>query len=568
MTSTSSAGAPPPSVAQTLEQALAALKAGNLAEAEALYGAVPADDEKHTVALGMRGVIQGLRGDLAGAEQMLSAALAHDPGFAVGWYNLGMVCKRLGRGEQALASYDRALAIEPGFAAAHASRGIALSEFGCFEEALASLDRALAIRPDLADARCHRGFVLLKLRRFADAVAACDDALAAHPGQPQVEPHVEAQLHSNRGIALCEIDRYADAVGSFERGLALNPRYPEAWSNHGVALTKLRRFEEALASYAGALAIDPGYAEAHYNEAHLRLLMGDFERGFPKYEWRAKMKGAPVMPDFGKPWWSGEEDLAGRKIMLLGEQGFGDVIQFCRYAPLLAARGGTVILAVSARLKSLVASVGGASLVLGSQDALPQFDVCARLLSMPLAFKTRIDNIPATIPYLRPSDAVVPQWRERIGRGTRRKVGIVWAGSPHHRNDRHRSIGLRALLPAFVQAGVQLFSLQKDLRDGDAELLRGCGHITHLGDGLASFDDAAAAVSSLDLVVSVDTALAHLAGALGKPVWILLPFIADWRWLIDRPDSPWYPTARLFRQQRIGDWDAVTAQVAEELSPL
>jgi len=536
MTNTSPAGAPPPSVAQTLEQALAALKAGNFAEAEALCGSVPADDAKHAVALGMRGVISGLRGDLAGAEQMLSAALAHDPGFAVGWYNLGMVQQRLGRGEQALAS----------------------------------LDRALAINPNLADARFHRAFILLTLRRFAQAVAACDDALAADHGPAQVEAEfqAQAQLHSNRGIALCELDRYADAVASFERGLALNPRYPEAWSNRGVALTKLRRFDEALASHDRALAINPGYAEANYNEAHLRLLMGDFERGFPQYEWRAKMKGAPVMPDFGKPWWSGEEDLAGRKIMLLGEQGFGDVIQFCRYAPLLAARGATVILAVSARLKSLIGSVSGASQVLGSQDAVPDFDVCARLLSMPLAFKTRIDSIPATIPYLRPSDAVLPRSRQDIGRGTRPKVGIVWAGSPHHNNDRHRSIALRALLPAFAQAGVQLFSLQKDLRDGDAELLRGCGHITHLGDELASFDDAAAIVSALDLVVSVDTALAHLAGALGKPVWILLPFIPDWRWLLDRPDSPWYPTARLFRQQRLGEWDAVIAQVAGELSAL
>jgi tetratricopeptide (TPR) repeat protein len=563
MTSTSPADAPPPSVAQTLEQALAALKAGNLVEAEALYGSVPADHEKHAVALGMRGVIYGLRGDLAGAEQMLSAAVAHDPGFAAGWYNLGMVRGR-GQAGQALASYDRALAIEPGFAAAHAGRGIALCDLGRFDEALASLDHALAIKPDLAEARFHRGFVLLKLRRFAQAVAACDDALAAHPGEPQVE----AQLHSNRGIALCELDRYADAVASFERGLALNPRYPEAWSNRGVALTRLLRFDEALASHERALAIDPGYAEAHYNEAHLRLLMGDFERGFPKYEWRARMKGAPVMPDFAKPWWSGEEDLAGRKIMLLGEQGFGDVIQFCRYAPLLAARGGTVIVAVSVHLKSLIASVSGASLVLGSQDALPDFDVCARLLSMPHAFRTRIDSIPATIPYLRPSDAVLSRWRERIRPGSRPKVGIAWAGSPHHHNDRHRSIGLRALLPAFAQAGVQLFSLQKDLRDGDAELLRACGHITHLGDELASFDDAAAIVSTLDLVVAVDTALAHLAGALGKPVWILLPFIPDWRWLIDRPDSPWYPTARLFRQQRLGDWDAVIAGVAGELSAL
>ncbi len=528
MTNTSSAAdASLPAIAQTLERALAALKAGNLGEAEALYGSVPADDAKHAVALGMRGVIYGLRGDLAGAEQMLSAAVAHDPGFAICWYNLGMVQKRLGRGGQALAS----------------------------------LDRALAINPNLADARFHRGLILLTLRRFAEAVAACDDALAAHPGQSQVE----AQLLSNRGIALCELDRHQDAVASFERGLALTPGYPEAWSNRGVALTKLRRFDEALASHGRALAIDPGYAEAHYNEAHLRLLMGDFERGFPQYEWRARMKGAPVMPDFGKPWWSGEENLAGRKIMLLGEQGFGDVIQFCRYAPLLAARGGTVILAVSAQLKSLIGSVSGASQVLGSQDAVPDFDVCARLLSMPLAFKTRIDSIPATIPYLRPSEASLPQWRERIGPGSRPKVGIVWAGSPHHNNDRHRSIGLRALLPALAQTGVQLFSLQKDLRDGDAELLRGCGHITHLGDELASFDDAAAIVSALDLVLSVDTALAHLVGALGKPVWILLPFIPDWRWLLDRPDSPWYPTARLFRQQRLGDWDTVIAQVAGEL---
>jgi Tetratricopeptide repeat/Glycosyltransferase family 9 (heptosyltransferase) len=404
----------------------------------------------------------------------------------------------------------------------------------------------------------NRGLTLLTLKRFEEAIAANEEALAIDSGH--------AQAYSNRGIALCEIERCEEAVASFDRGLAVTPRYAEAWSNRGVALLKLRRFDEALASYAQALAIDPGYAEAHYNEAYLRLLTGDFERGWAKYEWRGKVKGAPVMPDFGKPSWSGEPDLAGKTILLLGEQGFGDVIQFCRYAPMLATRGSKVILAVSTRLKSLLSSLGGVSQILGSKDALPQFDVYGRVLSMPLAFKTRIDSIPATVPYLRASDAGLQQWRERVAAGTRPKVGIAWAGSRN--NDRNRSISLRDVLPLLAQTGVQLFSLQKDLRDGDAEFLHDFGQVTHLGGELATFDDTAAIVSRLDLVVSVDTSLAHLAGALGKPVWVLLPFFPDWRWLLDREDSPWYPTARLFRQERVGDWKSVIMRVAVALSAM
>jgi hypothetical protein len=296
------------------------------------------------------------------------------------------------------------------------------------------------------------------------------------------------------------------------------------------------------------------------------LLLGDFDRGWEELEWRWQTPAcAPWRRDFVQPLWRGEEPLAGRTILLHAEQGFGDAIQLARYAPLVAAQGARVVLEVPAPLTALCSRIAGVAAVVTRGERLPDFDCHCPLLSLPLAFRTRPATIPATIPYLSADEDRVRAWRQRLPETRMRRVGIAWAGNSSFQGDRTRSIGLARLSPLLAAPGVTFFSLQKELRDGDCDILRGNPHVMHLGDAMEDFSDTAAIMACLDLVISSDTSVAHLAGAVGRPVWVLLQYVADWRWLLDRRDSPWYPTARLFRQPELDDWDSVIRQVRDEL---
>jgi hypothetical protein len=329
--------------------------------------------------------------------------------------------------------------------------------------------------------------------------------------------------------------------------------------NRGVTLHHLKRFEEALASYAGALAARSDYADAHYNEAHCRMLLGDFPRGWEKHESRWDM---PLFRhrrrNFVQPQWSGSDDVAGKT-------GFGDTIQFCRYAPLVAARGARVILEVQEPLRELMRTLDGVAQILARGEPLPDFDLHCPVLSLPLAFGTQVATIPSATPYLRASAAAVRHWSARLGARDRPRIGFAWSGSPLHENDHSRSIGLGSFLQLFAGVDAAFVSLQRDIRAGDAAVLQGRSDVLHFGEEFEDFSDTAAMISNLDLIISVDTGVVHLAGALAKPVWVLLPFVSEWRWLLDREDSPWYPTARLFRQDETRAWDAVIARVRAAL---
>ena len=306
-------------------------------------------------------------------------------------------------------------------------------------------------------------------------------------------------------------------------------------------------------------------AEAHFSQGLALLSIGNFKRGWEQYEWRWATKGYAPKRDFVQPRWRGAEDLSGRTILLHSEQGFGDTLQFVRYAPLLAAKGARVVLQVPPPLKALMAGLAGVDVIVAQGDTLPAFDCHCPLLSLPLAFATTLLSIPAATPYLHANAGSVAKWQALLGERSGPRVGLVWSGNPNHKNDRNRFISSARLLPLLAVPGVRFVSLQKDLREGDAEVLRNRSEITHIGDQLDDFADTAAAVSLLDLVITVDSVVAHLAGALGKAVWVLLPFSPDWRWLLEREDSPWYPSARLFRQPHTGDWDSVIGRVREEL---
>ena len=434
------------------------------------------------------------------------------------------------------------------------------SLLGKKETAVATFDRALKVRPDYAEALSNRGLAVHELKRFDEALGSFEAALKVQPD------HAEAL--SNRGLTLHELKRFDEALASFDQALKVRPDFAEALSNRGLTLKELKRFEEALASFDRALKVRPEFAKAQVNGALCRLLMGDLDHGWEENERRWEL-GPPndQKRNFTQPAWLGANEITGKTILLHAEQGFGDAIQFCRYVPLVVERAAQVILEVQQPLATLMSSLPGGAQIISRGDPLPNFDVFCPLLSLPLAFGTRLETIPSQTPYLRASSQAVTDWKRRLDPRHHLAIGLAWSGNPIHPNDHNRSIELRSLLP-LLNFDATFVSLQKDVRIDDVTVLQDQRDLLHFGDALENFSDTAALISNVDLVISVDTSVAHLAGALAKPVWVLLPFVPDWRWLLDRNDSPWYPTARLFRQDDARAWDNVIARVHAALYEL
>ncbi len=540
-----------------------------LDEALASYDCALALRPDHAEALRNRGATLHKLKRLDEALASYDRALALRPDYAEALYNRAITLHELKRFGEALASYDRALALQPDYVGALNNRGITLHQLKRFDEALASYDRALALQPDHAEALYNRGVTLHELKRFDEALASYDRALALRPD------HAEAL--DNRGNTLHELKRFDEALASYDRAVALQPDHAEAFCNRGVMLHELMRLDEALASYDHALAVRPDYVDAHFNKSVLQLLKGDFAAGWREYEWRRRKEEnlTILRRDFAQPLWLGETAIADKTILLHSEQGFGDTIQFCRYVPLVAARGARVLLEVPPPLKDLMASLAGVSQVISAADELPYFELQCPLLSLPLAFRTSLETIPVQTPYLFGAAAKKSAWRARLGARDQPRVGLVWAGDPRkqvpnaHRIDRMRSLEFDQLAPILRIAGCEFYSLQKG-EHALAQLRNSalCQRVVDCADDLHDFSDTAALIDNLDLVIAVDTSVAHLAGALGKPFWLLNRYSTCWRWLIDRDDSPWYPTARLFRQQAPGDWSGVIGRVVFELEKL
>jgi tetratricopeptide (TPR) repeat protein len=492
------------------------------------------------------------------ALESYERALALRPHNALTLNNRGNALRSLGRHAEAVASYDQAIAIDKNYAEALNGRGVALRELNRLEAALASFDAALLARPHHIKALANRSALLQVLGRPAQALAGYDKLVSLK------QDHTEA--HYNRGIALRDLRRLPEALASFDRALALRADDADALNNRGLVLRDLKRPREALESFDRALAIAPDNAETHVNRSCLCLLMGNYEEGWKEFEWRWRVGMiARWQRDFRQPLWLGEKPLAGKTVLLHAEQGFGDAIQFVRYAPLVAAAGAKVIIEAPPPLKELFAGIAGVAQVVVPGEAPGDFDYHCPLLSLPLAFKTTAITVPATVPYLSAPQERIEKWQGALAHTGRPRVGIVWAGNPAFTYDQTRSVGLTPLLPLLATPGIDFYSLQKDLRNGDRQRLASFPSVMHLGDSLADFADTAAVIAALDVVISSDTAIAHLAGALGKPTWILLQHVADWRWLTDREDSPWYPRARLIRQPQAGDWDSVINRVKNGL---
>lgn len=587
-------------IQEAFRQAVALHQHGRFAEAEAVYQDILRQDPTFFEALHLLGVVALQTRRTRESVELITKAIALNPNVAAAHINLGSALIALTRFAEALPSFDNAIALRPDFAEAHNNRAAALNALKRHEQALKSCDTALALKPDYPEAHNNRADALNALKRHEEALASCDRAIALKSNYPEA--------HNNRGNALNALARHEEAIASYDKAIALNANYAEAHNNRGNALYNLAQPEQALASYEKAVALRPNYAEAHnncgnassylkdcetalvrydraialkpdyadshFNKSLLLLLMGHFEQGWQLYEWRKKKANPIAARPYRQPLWLGERNIAGKTILLYEEQGLGDTIQFCRYAKLVAELGAKVILEAPPQLTRLLGSLSQGVEIVETGAPLSDFDYQCPLLSLPLAFKTSLSNIPANIPYLKADLQKSLSWKEKLGEKTKARVGLVWSGGirpnqPVSVNNR-RNIPLSKLVP-LKHPNIDFYSLQKG-QPGESELgelKRGNWNgpeIIDFSSQLSDFSDTAALMENLDLLITVDTSTAHLAGALGKPVWILNRFDTCWRWLLERTDSPWYPTAKLYRQEKGEDWAHVIQRVKKDLA--
>ncbi|WP_322049292.1 tetratricopeptide repeat protein [Paraburkholderia sp. J67] len=589
--------------AVSLADALAAHSAGRLDEAQALYRVLIEHDPAQPDALHYLGVARHQQGDHRGALGLMDRALQHAPGDAGCWSNRSLAARALGLHGEAAENLREALRLNPGFADAHNNLALTLCDLGDLAGAVRHCRAALGLNPAFADARLNLGSVLARLGRYEEAVACYREALAQAAN--------DAALHFNLANALRALGDDTTAIAHYRQAVEFAPGYAAAWVNLGTALGQTGDYREAESCYRQAVALepnatnlvclgaslgaqgrndeeapyyeqalqhDPEHADARQNLVWLKLKRGEYREGWAEYarRWRA-CDYAPFDIE-GIAQWQGEP-LDGKRVLLVHEQGFGDQIQFVRYATEIAARGARVDVCITQPLQVLAQSVPGVHRAWTGKPA-GDYDYWIYVMSAPAVCGTELDTIPATVPYLFAREVEIAAWQLRVQAAMQadvartagkiaghRKIGLVWAGNPGFYNDRNRSIALTALKPLFALDKLSWFSLQKgDAARAQLAALESETVIHDFSDDLRDFGDTAALIMNLDLVIAVDTSVAHLAGALGKPVWILVPANGEWRWLEKRADSPWYPTARLFRQQAVGDWDAAIEALHEALA--
>jgi tetratricopeptide (TPR) repeat protein len=591
----------------------------------ACFRAATSMDPNHAPAHAFSGNVLRQLGELDAAIAAYDRALAIKADYEEVYYNRGTLLHQANRLRAALESFDSALTINPSLVQAHCRRADVLREMGQPQDAEASYRRAIALMPGNADAHAGLGVALIALRRPRDALTSFDSAIelrpdfarlysnraeaqaqmgllaearASHEHAVQLAPR-DAAVHFNQGAFLSDVKEWQPAVQSYRTALQLKPDYAEAHCNLALCLQEMgqadlaisgysraleinpklatalnnrgnlfrsrKQFGEALHDYRQALELEPDCIDTHYNIGQLALLQGDFAVGWPKYEWRERIEAAKAFSRrLPQPRWSGESSLHGKRIFLYAEQGLGDTIQFCRYASLVAARGGHVILEVQPGLGELLADLDGVAELQAAGSPVPQADYQCPLMSLPGAFNTTLETIPCRVPYLHVNPKQLERYQDMLGPRQRPRVGLVWSGNSRHSNDRARSMTLRQMV-AHLPEEFEYICLQNEIRDADRETLHSSHEIAIRELPLKSFLDTATLVAALDLVISVDTSVAHLSGAMGQRTWILLPYLPDWRWMLDRTDSPWYPTVTLYRQAAVNDWDSVLSVVSKDL---
>jgi tetratricopeptide (TPR) repeat protein len=506
------------------EQAFALHQKGMLEPAKALYEEVLRTTPDHVDSLHFLGVVEDHTGNHDRAIVLIEKAIEVGPDNPSCFLNLGNAQFHQRHWEAALNSYAKAIALKPDYAKAYVARANVLDKLGQSDAAIACLDAAISIDSDCVEAYYNRGF-MLKRRGHLDA-----------------------------------------AIASYDQAVARAHGFAEAYLGRGDALVQKNELEGAIASFNKAISVRPDFALANWAKSLTLLLSGDFEGGWALHEWRWKIaKDDKDLRSYVKPLWLGNESLKGKTILLYGEQGLGDWIQFCRYAPLISAMGAKVVLEAPASLIELAKSLEAVDELVLAGSAVPGFDYHCPLLTLPLAVKTDLETIPNSPAYLRSDFERVSKWTDRLGSKSRTRIGVVWSGNVTHGNDQNRSIPIGSLLPC-LPGGFEYVSLQKETRESDRIALEGNSSLRRFDEAIEDFSDTAALCELMDVVISVDTSVAHLSAALGKETWVLLPFAPDWRWMLGRDKSPWYPTVLLFRQTRPGDWSDVFERVATELA--
>lgn len=551
---------PQGTIEPTLEIALEHHRSGRAAEAAAAYRQMLARQPNHADALHLLGVLEGQSGRRESAIELIRRAIAFEPHFPAYHNNLGNLLREARRYDEAVAAYREAIRLRPDHAEACNNLGNVLSDAGDLGAAISAYRRAVELKPAYAEAWVTLGLALQASGRPLEAAEAYRAAVRLKPDL--------ADAHNNLGNVLHDLGQLEASADALSKAVELKPDFAEAHANLGVSLGDLGQNREAITAYRTAIRLNPELPEAHHNLGMILLQSGDFAEGWREYEWRWKCKSNRFPVNFTQPKWEGE-DLRGRTILLHAEQGAGDAIQFVRYAPMVAERGGRVIVQCPRPLVRLFRQMPNAAQIIAAGDPLPQFDLHCPLMSLPLAFATTLESIPANVPYVTPEPDVVQNWAQKLnGDGGPLRIGLAWAGNPSHQKDKERSISLPSLAPLAAAKGITFYSLQKGTTAAQAARPPAGMALIDLTSELTDFADTAALIANLDLIITVDTAIAHLAGAMGKRTWVLLPFAADWRWMLARDDSPWYPTLRLFRQCAAGDWREVIDRVAAELVAL
>jgi tetratricopeptide (TPR) repeat protein len=541
------------SISEAINLGLGHHQAGRLQQAEAVYRQILNQEPKNADALHLLGVLAHQCGHHANAADLIRKSLALAPR-APAYTNLGESLRMLGKLDEAIPVVQKAIELNPASAEAIGNLGLIYAEMGKADEAIAQYQKAIEINPKLPQTLNNLGNALLKQKKLDEALAAYDRALVIDPNF--------SDGHNNRGSALESMDRLDEAMAEYLRAVELRPNFAIACNNAGNVARRLCQWDQALIWCKRALQLDPNFEPARWNVGLIELTHGDYAGGLPKYDLRFVATAQRLPPGMDGRRWDGKP-LDGKKILLYAEQGLGDGWQAARYVPMIAQLGGKIIISCTAAQGRVMRGLEGVIETCVTGEAIPPHDLFMPMMSLPRLFGTTLETIPREIPYLRADPQRVEAWREKLAAYPGLKVGLVWNGKEDP--DPLRSISMGELAPLAAVAGVQYFGLQVGPAAAEAKKAASWMNIVDLSGDVMDFGETAACMMNLDLFLTVDTAAAHLAGALGRPTWTILPFSPDWRWLLDREDSPWYPTMRLFRQTRRKVWTDVVEKVAVAL---
>ncbi len=544
---------------QALTEARGAHAAGRLDEATDIYRQILTQLPDQPTALYLLGVVALQRGELAEAVRLVGRGVIGEPGNAEAWGHLGIALHRSGKLEDAMGALERCLQLAPDHLGSHFQRAMLLNDMGQPDQTLAAYDRTIALDPRFFAAQLNRANLLFRMERHEQAAQGFRAAIALKPDDPR--------CYNNLAVTLRSLGRHAEALRAFEAALLRDPRFPSTETRRGIVLAELARYEESVTAFDCALAVDPGDVGAHFNRGLSLLSLERWAEAWPEYEWRWRLGDNPSKPrDFTQPEWDGRR-LAGERLLLHAEQGIGDTLQFLRYASLAKALGARVIVECQASLKRLLARSPGIDLLFARGEALPPFDLHAPMMSLPRILQTQPGAIPAPLRYVIADPQDIAARDAQLAALRRPRIGILWQGNLTNKSLRGRSTELLLWSAILQHRDAAFVSLQIDPgRSQLADIDFAHRPFDPFGDAPPrDFADTAAIIADLDLVISIDTAVAHLAGAMGRPVWVMLPFAADWRWARQGDSSPWYPSMRLFRQRRPGDWVEVMERLEAAL---